>query len=94
MAETVIIETEEQYDRIITGLGMEGSPASVSALDDLVLFLREAVQDQYVEAQSMYDEMYGWDTSPEPFEEWLDHEFPQLAMLPTWIFRRKVGDGS
>ncbi len=94
MAESFRLETEDQYDRVITSLGMEGSPVLASALDDLVVLLREAIQDHYVEAQAMYEEMYGWEESPEPFEEWLDHEFPQLADLPKWVFNQKIEDGS
>ena len=93
MAESICIETEEQYDRAITSLGMEGSPVLASALDDLVVLLREAVQDQYMDAQAMYEEIYGWEESPEPFEEWLNHEFPQLADLPVWVFARTVEEG-
>jgi hypothetical protein len=93
MDEEVLIETPELYDLIIRDIGRD-YPGFVSVLDNLIQTLREAVQDQYMEAQAMYDEMYGWETSPEPFEEWLDHEFPQLAMLPAWIFSREVEDGS
>jgi len=94
MVEEIFIKTEEQYDRVITSLGMEGSPAFASALDDLIVLLRETVQEQYVDAQALYEEMYGWEESPEPFEEWLDHEFPQLADLPKWVFNQKIEDGS
>ena len=94
MAESFRLETEDQYDRVITSLGMEGSPVLASALDDLVVLLREVIQDHYVEAQAMYEEMYGWEESPEPFEKWLDHEFPQLADLPKWVFNQKIEDGS
>ncbi len=99
MAEAILLETEEQYDQAIMDLGMGQQSRSLavglaSSVDDLVMLLREAIQDQYMDAQAMYDEMYGWETSPEPFEEWLDHEFPQLADLPEWVFARKVEDGS
>ncbi len=91
MAEAILLKTEEQYDRAITSLGMEGSPALASALDDLILLLREAIQDQYMEAQTAYEEMYGWSTDPEKtFDEWLDYEFPELADIPKWVFARKV----
>ncbi len=93
MAEALRIETEEQYERIITGLGMEGSPASASALDDLITVLREAVQDQYVEAQARYEEIYGWKGDPETFGDFLDSQYPELAMLPEWVFARIVRDG-
>lgn len=99
MAEALLLETEEQYDRAITNLGM-GQQARflaaglASSVDDLVMLLREAVQDQYTDARAMYEESYGWETSPEPFEAWLDHEFPQLADLPEWVFAQKVEDGS
>lgn len=94
MANSIFVETREQYDRVITSLGMEGSPTYASALDDLILLLQEAVQDQYVEAQALYEDTYGWDTSPEPFEEWLDHAFPRLADLPEWVFTRIARNGS
>ena len=96
MTETTPIKTEEQYNRIIMsidrGLNLDYFSIYASALDGLITLLRESVQEQYVDAQAMYEEAYGWDESPEPFDQWLDSEFPLLADLPTWIFSRIVED--
>ena len=96
MTETTVIKTKEQYDRIITsidrGLNLDYSSIYASALDGLITLLRKAVREQYIDAEAMYEEEYGWDESPEPFEQWLDSEFPLLADLPTWIFSRIVED--
>lgn len=95
MAEATLLRTQGQYDRIIRDIALEHSSVSATVLDNLIILLKEAVQEQYVEAQMIYDDKYGWSMDPEKtFEEWLDYEYPELADLPEWLFYRKVEDGS
>lgn len=95
MAEESLLRDIKQdtYQMFLHEVGRD-YPSAAFVFQTLIEALKVAVQDQYVEAQMLYDEMYGWSMDPEEtFEEWLDHEYPQLADLPSWIFIREVEDG-